>query len=480
MKTEAKVGLFITIGLVFLFLLSTQVNKFQGFTKKGYEIEALLQDASGLENHAKVKMKGVEIGYITLIKLYGDDVLVRMKINDNVEIPDDSTVALAQESLLGGKYINILPGSSKNFLQQGDVLKRQKRNVSLDEMGTEISLAAEELKQFIHELRQTLNNQSRDQLKETFSNLAKLTRDLKEVVERNKENIDNLIKNINSAAVEFGNMSSKFSNSADTINSNLPNIMKKLNNILVSFDGVGKTLNEKLPILADKFETIEDQLDGVIKENRKPLNSALKSVDGFFKKGQGTIDKLDSYLNSVTQSRLDLGMDFFYMANDANTRGVFRADYMPSFGRHYMIDVVSLPDYSEIDKNGKFPAEIDHSKSKFYVSAQIGKRYRNFMVRGGLIESTAGFGLDYYLYHDRLKLTIESFDFGAVNDLRGKDPHLRAMARLRFLKHIDGYVGADNILNKDAFNVMFGMGVSFEDDRIKYLLGSSAGSFSSN
>jgi len=36
------------------------------------------------------------------------------------------------------------------------------------------------------------------------------------------------------------------------------------------------------------------------------------------------------------------------------------------------------------------------------------------------------------------------------------------------------------MLNKDAFNVMFGMGVSFEDDRIKYLLGSSAGAFSSN
>ena len=480
MKTEAKVGLFVTIGLVFLFLLSTQVNKFQGFTKKGYEIKALLQDASGLESYAKVKMKGVEIGHIALIELLENDVLVHMIINDNVKIPDNSTVVLAQESLLGGKYINILPSNSNIFLQQGDVLNQQKRSVSLEEMGTQISLAAEELKQFIYELRQTLNSQSRDHLKETFSNLAKLTRDLKEVVERNKENLDKLVKNINGAAVKFKDMSSKFSNSADTINSDLPNIMKKLNSMLTSFDGVGKTLNEKLPTLVDKFETIEDQLDIVIKENRKPLNSALKSVDGFFKRGQDTIDKLDDYLNSVTQSRLNLGMDFFYLSNDANTRGVFRADYMPSFGRHYMIDVVSLPDYSQIDKSGKFPAEIDHSKSKFYISAQIGKRYRNFMVRGGLIESTAGLGFDYYLYYDRLKLTIEGFDFGVVNDLRGEDPHLRVMARLRFLKHIDGYIGADNILNKDAFNVMFGMGVSFEDDRIKYLLGSSAAALSSN
>jgi len=480
MKTEAKVGLFITIGLVFLFLLSTQVNKFQGLTKKGYEIEAILSDASGLENHAKVKMKGVEVGYINLIKLYGNNVLIRMKINKGVKIPEDSIIVLSQESLLGGKYINILPGDSQTFLEADGILKRQKRNVSIEEMGTQVALAAEELKHFIHELRMTLDDQSRDQLKETFSNLAKLTRDLKEVIERNKENIDKLVKNINSAAKQFGNMSSKFSTSADTINADLPDVMKKLDNILVSFDGVGKTLNTKLPTLADKFESLEDQLDSVIKENKQPLNSALKSVDGFFKKGQGTIDKLDNYLNSVTQSRLDLGMDLYYMANDGQSRGVFRVDYMPTYTRHYMIDIVSLPDYSKTDENGNFLAETDHAKSKFYVSAQVGKRYRDFMVRGGLIESTAGFGIDYYLYHDRLKLTMEAFDFGAVNDLRGKDPHLRALARYRFLKHIDAYVGADNMLNKDAFNVMFGMGVSFEDDRIKYLLGSSAGAFSSN
>jgi len=479
MKTEAKVGLFITIGLVFLFLLSTQVNKFQGLTKKGYEIEAMLTDASGLENHAKVKMKGVEVGYINLIKLYGNTVLVRMKINEGVNIPEDSTIVLAQESLLGGKYINILPGDSEVFLSAEGILKRQKRSASFEEMGTQVASAAKELKYFIHELRQTLNDQSREQLKQTFSNLAKLTKDLKDVVERNKENIDRLVKNINVAAKQFGNMSSKFSTSADTINADLPNIMTKLENILASFDNVGKTLDTKLPTLADKFESLEDQLDTVIKENKQPLNSALKSVDGFFKKGQGTIDKLDNYLNSVTQSRLDLGMDYFYMANDGQSRGVFRADYMPSYSRHYMIDVVSLPNYSEKDEKGVFLADLDHAESKFYVSAQIGKRYRDFMVRGGLIESTAGFGVDYYLYHDRLKLTLESFDFRAVNDLRANVPHLRALARYRFLKHIDAYVGADNMLNKDSFNVMFGMGVSFEDDRIKYLLGSSAGAFSS-
>jgi phospholipid/cholesterol/gamma-HCH transport system substrate-binding protein len=480
MKTEAKVGLFIAIGLLFLFLLSTQVNKFKGFTKKGYEIEAIISNANGLENRAKVKFQGVEIGYISSIKLYGNNVLVRMKINEDVKIPEDSIVVLTQQSLLGGKYINILPGDSETILEANGILKRQKRNVSLEEMGTEVALAAEELKQFMREIRKTLDEESRKELKNTFSNLSKITDDLKELIELNKDGIDNLVKNMNNAAKRFDSMSSKFSTSADTINNDLPEIMKRVENILISFDDVGKTLNKKLPTLANKFESIEDQLDKVIKDNKKPLNNALKSIDGFFNKGQGTMDKLDDYLNSVTQSKLNLGLDYFYMANDGQSRGVFRADYMPTYTRHYMIDIVSLPDYSKRDENGNFLADIDHTESKFYISAQVGKRYRDLMVRGGLIESTAGVGVDYYLFSDRFKLSLEAFDFRAVNDLRGSDPHLRAIARYRFLNHIDAYLGADNMLNKDAFNVIFGMGVSFEDDRIKYLLGSSAGSFSSN
>ncbi|BDY13523.1 MlaD family protein [Hydrogenimonas cancrithermarum] len=473
MKTEAKVGLFVTIGLVLLFLLSTQVNKFQGFGKKGYDVEAIVSDASGLERHAKVKMKGVEIGYVKEISLSGTKVVLTLFVYKNAKIPSDSQVLLTQESLLGGKYINIIPGSAHVYLAEDGKLTREKPMATLDEMGTRVAEAAEELRGFIHELRKTLDPGSREHLKNTFSNLDTLTQDLKEVVSGNKKGIDDLVKNINEAAEKFGRMSAKFSESADTINGDLPDIMAKLEKTLDSFQGVGETLNTKLPRLADKFESLEDQLDIVIKENRKPLKSALTSVDGFFKKGQGTIDKLDDYLNSVTQSRLDLGLDSYYLANDGKLKGGMHIDYMPTYTRHYMLDIVSGPDYTEL-VNGEYPAEMDHQKGKFFVSAQIGKRFEDFLVRGGLIESTAGAGIDYFAYYDKLKLSLDAYDFSAVNDIRGEKAHLRATMRYRFYKHIDAYLGADNFLNTDARNLFFGMGVSFEDDRIKYLLGAGA------
>jgi len=473
MKTEAKVGLFVTIGLVLLFLLSTQVNKFQGFGKEGYDVEAVINDASGLEPHAKVKMKGVEIGYVKDISLAGTKVVVTLFIYKNAKIPSDSQVLLTQESLLGGKYINIIPGNADRYLANDGKLTKQKPMASMDEMASYIADAAEELKGFIAELRETFDPQSREHLRKTFGNLDALTADLRELVSKNRSGVNDMVKNINDAAEKFAQMSSKFATSADTINSDLPDIMAKLQKTLDEFQGVGGTLNERLPALADKFESLEDQLNGVIKENRKPLHSALTSFDGFFKKGTGTIDKLEDYLDSVTQSRLNLGLNSFYMANDGNFKGGLHVDYIPIYSRHYMFDIVSAPDYSET-VNGNYIADLDHSEGKFFVSAQIGKRYDDFMFRGGLIESTAGAGIDYFAYYDKLKLSFEAFDFTAVNDLRGTNPRLRATARYRFFKHIDTYIGADNMLNSDAFNIFFGMGVHFEDDRIKYLLGSGA------
>ncbi len=473
MKTEAKVGLFVAIGLIFLFLLSTQVNKFQGFGKKGYEVQAVIDDASGLEPHAKVRMKGVEIGYVKKISLSGTKVVVTLFIYKNAKIPSDSEVLLTQESLLGSKYINIIPGTAHEYLREEGKLTKQKAMASMDEMASSMAEAADELRGFISEMRQTLDAESREHLKKTFSNLDTLTSDLKELIADNREGVDSLVKKVNDAAEKFARMSSKFSTSADTINSDLPDIMAKLRDTLDSFKGVGGTLNERLPALADKFESLEDRLNGMIDENRKPLHSALNSFDGFFKKGTGTIDKLEDYLDSVTQSRLNLGLQSYYLANDANMKGGLHIDYMPTYTRHYMIDVVSAPDYSQ-KVGGQYAAELDHAKGKFYASAQIGKRYEDIMFRGGLIESTAGFGLDYFAYYDKLKLSLDAFDFNAVNDLRGSSPRLRTTLRYRFFKHVDAYMGADNILNSEAFNLFFGMGVHFEDDRIKYLLGSGA------
>ncbi len=486
MKTEAKVGLFVALGLLLLFLLSTQVNKFSNIGKKGYVIYALLDDASGLEKNAKVRIKGVDVGFVKDKSLDGNRVKATLFIYQGVKIPKDSIVVLKQESLLGSRYLSIEPGHSTQYLAAGDVIDRQKEFVSFDQTSTTINDAAQEFKKFIKELRQSIAGASGEDLKKSIENLQAITANLKELIKKNSKNIEQGIINIKNmgeklseAGEKFGQMSEKFSHTADTINQKLPTIVARIDDITKFLRNSSKDLDQKLPTLMDKFAKLEDDLQDVVQKNKKPLSNAIRSADKFFSSGGDSFKKLDKYLSAVGKSQIGVDFRSYYMSDDAYTKNSFGITYMPIPNKYYILEVVSSDDYSKRDKNGHFIPPKKHEDSTYYVNAEYAKRYGDFRYRLGLIENTGGLGLDWYLFNDQGKASIDLYDFNAVNDVRGDEPHLTLLYRHRFLKHLDGYIGVDNILNSNARNFIFGLGLDFIDQDMKYLLGtvSGAGSF---
>ena len=479
-------GLFVALGLVFLFLLSTQVNKFANMGKKGYEIYALLDDASGLEKNARVKIKGVDAGFVKDLKLEGNKVKATLFIFQHYKIPKDSIVELKQESLLGTKYISIEPGTSKEYLSEGGVLTRQKRYVSFDETSTTIEEAAKEFKEFIAQLREDLKGESGDALKRSVENLKDITTDLKEIIRKNSDNITKSIENIKimgeklaMAGEKFGRMSEKFGYTADSINKELPKILKRVDEITLYLRDSGKTLNQKLPVLMDKFAKIENDLDSILQENKEPIKKTLVSAHKFFDKGGESFKKIDKFLNEMGKSQIELAFDGYYMSKDDYIKNRVSLSYKPSVDKSYILEVISREDYSKKDEYGNLIEPKKHEDSKYYVSAMYAKRYGDLALRLGLIESTGGAGVDYYFNNDLGKISLSAYDFNAVNDLRGDKAHIDLYLRYRFLKHLDAYLGVDNAINSGARNYIFGLGLDFVDQDLKYLLGtaSGAGSF---
>ena len=482
MKTEAKVGLFVALGLLFLFLLSTQVNRFANLGKEGYTIYALLNDASGLEKNAKVKIKGVEAGYVKNVALDGKKVKVELFIYKGIKIPKDSVVTLQQESLLGTKFLAIEPGQSKEYVAQGGVLKNEKEFASFAQTSTTINEAAKEFKEFIAELRKSIAGASGEDLKKSIENLQQITASLKDLIKKNQKNIEQSIENIRImgeklalAGEKFGRMSDKFAYTADSINKDLPKILARVDEITLYLRNSSKDLNEKLPEVLDKFASIEDDLQSVIKENKEPLNKTLTSASKFFEKGGDSFAKLDKLFEAMGRSQIEVGFSGYYMSDDNYLKSSVALNYIPVPNKYYMLEVVSRDDYSRRDANGNLILPSKHEDSKYLVSAMYGRRYGDLRFRLGLIESTGGVGLDYYFDHDRGKIRTDLYDFNAVNDLRGDKAHLDVILRYRFLKHLDAYLGVDNALNSKARNYLFGFGLDFIDQDMKYLLGTLSG-----
>lgn len=84
----------------------------------GYPVTADFTGTGGLNIGDSVQISGVKIGSVAKIELNPDSYQARvtMEIANNIKLPDDTAALISSESLLGGKYLELQPGASEEFL----------------------------------------------------------------------------------------------------------------------------------------------------------------------------------------------------------------------------------------------------------------------------------------------------------------------------------------------------------------------------
>ena len=474
MKIETKVGLFVVATLVMLFGLTTQVGTFKFGAKDGYLLLVEIPDASGLEKNAKVKSRGIEIGTVEDFLLNTHTVQVKLLIDERIQIPLDSVVSIKQESMLGVKYVDIEFVDGDRYARPLDVLTQTKTYASFDETSNSINEAAKKFDKFMVRIDALVANNEKN-FTELIANFRDAGAEFKETGRMINEKLPKMID-------KFDTVGTEFAATGKMINEKLPKVLDKFESVGGEFETTGKTINEKLPPIMDKFTKIEDTVQGVLDENRETLKSAVKNVDTAFvgvdkasKKVESSFDKLDKYLSSTTKSRLGIEAKVEHLGKDNYNKSYFGVDYSPKPTIHYLADIIATNDYR--DAGGGIPKTTNlHEKGRTVVSAQYGKDFGDARLRGGIIESTGGFGVDYFMLNKKLKFSLDSFDFNPYDDVRGNHAHLKSYLTYTMKKHIQLYTGYDNFLNSEAKNLFFGLGVKFEDDDLKYLIGSSAAS----
>ena len=111
----------LTTAIFFLILGMQSIDNNQ---KDGYELSLLFGSSAGLKNGDDVKISGINVGKITKLNLDTADYNARIhiKLNNDIKIPDDSQARITSSSLLGGNFLDIIPGSSETFLKPDDVI----------------------------------------------------------------------------------------------------------------------------------------------------------------------------------------------------------------------------------------------------------------------------------------------------------------------------------------------------------------------
>lgn len=98
-----------------------------------YTLLASFTSVEGITVGTDVRMAGVKIGSVTGMELnpasFRAD--VTLAVAQDFELPDDSTVLISSEGLLGGNFVEIQPGGSPFSLAAGDEIVDTQSSVSL-------------------------------------------------------------------------------------------------------------------------------------------------------------------------------------------------------------------------------------------------------------------------------------------------------------------------------------------------------------
>ena len=113
----------------------------------------------------------------------------------------------------------------------------------------------------------------------------------------------------------------------------------------------------------------------------------------------------------------------------------------------------------------------DEYEDKFKFSIEFAKRWGNLAIRLGLIESTGGVGADIYAFDDRFKFSIDTWNYNS-KEINNENVHLRATANYDLTRTLFMNAGYDNALNPKRATPFVGFGLRFDDEDLKYLMGS--------
>lgn len=490
---EAKVGLFIILVLILMAWISLKLGNVGIFGASGYTVSARFDTAAGLDPESKVLLAGLRVGRIKSISVEEGRALVRMHINEGTDLPADSRVKIQSQGLLGQKYLDIKPGDPQaGLLADGDFFTQIDQPVELTQLTDNIYPIIENLTAITQSLKLVIDNDAfRGRVSAITGNVEDSTEVLARILIENQANLARMIANLESLT---GVLSDSFSRNEE---------------------GINRTL-EALPVIAEGLAEVADRLAQVmekggedatqtlaqLREATDRLTKALDSVGSIARKvdeGEGTlgalvneretiddlaeaVSGLNEFLSRAKRTKLAMSYDANYLFDADVTKHYLSLALWPKPNQYYMVGMVA-DDYGRTSTtnthkevvtnpgaNNEKTTITEETKSvnrdTYRFTAQIARRYWDFVIRGGLIEGDGGAGADYLLWDDRIKFSFEAFDFD-----KETNPHLKALASARFLNNFVITGGVDDFIDSGHDPYWFiGAGLSISDDDIKSII----------
>ena len=131
---ETVMGAIVLLTAVAFVSLAYEAANIRG--TDGYELEAEFGATGGLSVGDDVRISGIKVGRISRQELDPVTYAARivMSLDERIRIPADSSARITAASLLGGNYLELIPGADGDMMQPGEVIYDTRDPVSLTDL----------------------------------------------------------------------------------------------------------------------------------------------------------------------------------------------------------------------------------------------------------------------------------------------------------------------------------------------------------
>ena len=443
------------------------------------------KNIAGLDEKTKLKIAGVDAGFIEKIELHEGVAKMTVRVQKEVRMFSDASASIKATGLLGDKYLEIKPGSKEPALKNGDTIQDVLEIVDIDDMVRKLSKVSENVSTLVTALNEALGTEdAKRSMRETVTNLSHITANLNETIVVNDVKMRNVLDNIKTLTASLNELVDK---NREPITDTVGNLREFSANLKT--DG---------PELIANLNKATKELREMVEENKPAVKSTVESLDRITKQidqGEGTLGKLvkderlyenitkaaenvDRTFGAIDRFRTFITFQAEYLNKIEDGKGYFYITLQPRPDRYYILGAVGDPlgrvTTTETEKtvNGVTTREKkEKTKQEIEFTAQYAMRHKDVALRLGLTENTFGAGADYFFHQDRGKITVDAWDF-SNDEENSKNPHIRAGVDYFIFKNLFVSAGIDNIMNSKWRGGYAGVGLRLEDQDLKYIMGS--------
>lgn len=386
---------------------------------------------------------------------------VDLVMQDEVALYEDATVSRRSASLLGEYILAIHPGDpAREQLGNGDRICHVIVSADTSDLVADLGAVAASVRRVAEQVERTFGtDEGGRQMQSALRNLTEALEAVNRTIQANEAVVNHTLQNIESITTSAEPQLAAILANVEAVTRDLRSIVEH------NRDGLDEGVGEMGPTIAS-INRASQQLERVLEDVGEVTERTaagegtigrLTSDEHLIDEAEEAVEGINNLVGGLARLRTIVGLRSEYLFLSNAFKNYIEIQLAPGEDRYFLIQLVDDPrgrtsfTTTQVrtspprDGDPPFYEEVRATTSETLLfSLQLAKRLYFMTFRFGILESSGGIGLDFHFFDDRLEINADLFRFGDQTF-----PSLRVRFAYEIVSTLYVLGGVDNILNAD-------------------------------